>query len=115
MSPVAMSLEELIPSSHVKSHVYSILIRTALVISTLLVALSIPFFGKFINDNNLPHMLRSSLFYGETILLFKYARFSPPDNICRSGDGLDWFFTHNARCKYFFVYFFVTLVLLHVI
>ncbi|KAL8051726.1 hypothetical protein ABFX02_06G166800 [Erythranthe guttata] len=45
MSPVAMSLEELIPSSHVKSHVYSILIRTALVISTLLVALSIPFFG----------------------------------------------------------------------
>ncbi|KAL2554634.1 Transmembrane amino acid transporter family protein [Forsythia ovata] len=45
MSPVAMSLEELISSSHKKSHIYSILIRTALVISTLLVALSIPFFG----------------------------------------------------------------------
>ncbi|XP_011084300.1 vacuolar amino acid transporter 1 isoform X1 [Sesamum indicum] len=45
MSPVAMSLEELIPSSHAKSYMYSILIRTALVISTLLVGLSIPFFG----------------------------------------------------------------------
>ncbi|KAL0340709.1 UNVERIFIED_CONTAM: Amino acid transporter AVT1C [Sesamum radiatum] len=45
MSPVAMSLEELIPSSHAKSYMYSILIRTALVMSTLLVGLSIPFFG----------------------------------------------------------------------
>lgn len=45
MAPVAMSLEELIPSSHAKSHMYSILIRTALVLSTLLVALKIPFFG----------------------------------------------------------------------
>ncbi|CAN4126629.1 unnamed protein product [Withania somnifera] len=45
MAPVAMSLEELIPSNHAKSHIYSILIRTALVLSTLLVALKIPFFG----------------------------------------------------------------------
>lgn len=45
MSPVAMSLEELIPSSRTKSYMYSILIRTALVISTLIVGLSIPFFG----------------------------------------------------------------------
>lgn len=45
ISPVAMSLEELIPSNHMKSHVYSLLIRTALVFSTLAVALSIPFFG----------------------------------------------------------------------
>lgn len=45
MSPVAMSLEELIPSNHMKSHMYAICIRTALVISTLLVALSVPFFG----------------------------------------------------------------------
>ncbi|KAL2249271.1 UNVERIFIED_CONTAM: Amino acid transporter AVT1C [Sesamum indicum] len=37
--------QELIPSSHAKSYMYSILIRTALVISTLLVGLSIPFFG----------------------------------------------------------------------
>ncbi|KAF5770668.1 putative amino acid transporter, transmembrane domain-containing protein [Helianthus annuus] len=40
-----MSLEELIPSNHMKSHIYSILIRTGLVLSTLLVALCIPFFG----------------------------------------------------------------------
>uniref|UniRef100_M1ABQ3 Amino acid transporter n=1 Tax=Solanum tuberosum TaxID=4113 RepID=M1ABQ3_SOLTU len=46
MAPVAMSLEELIPSNHTKSHMYSILIRTALVMSTLFVALKIPFFGK---------------------------------------------------------------------
>lgn len=45
MSPVALSLEELIPSNHMKSHMYAILIRTGLVISTLLVGLSIPFFG----------------------------------------------------------------------
>ncbi|XVF83135.1 hypothetical protein PTKIN_Ptkin16aG0109200 [Pterospermum kingtungense] len=45
MTPVAMSLEELIPSSQLKSHVYSILIRTLLVISTLIVGVSIPFFG----------------------------------------------------------------------
>ncbi|GKV34158.1 hypothetical protein SLEP1_g42569 [Rubroshorea leprosula] len=45
MSPVAMSLEELIPSNHMKSHIYAILIRTGLVISTLFVALTIPFFG----------------------------------------------------------------------
>ncbi|KAG8380533.1 hypothetical protein BUALT_Bualt06G0025500 [Buddleja alternifolia] len=45
ISPVAMSLEELIPSRHAKYRMYSILIRTALVISTVLVGLSIPFFG----------------------------------------------------------------------
>ncbi|GMH10544.1 hypothetical protein Nepgr_012385 [Nepenthes gracilis] len=45
MSPVAMSLEELIPSRHLECHIYAILIRTALVISTLLVALIVPFFG----------------------------------------------------------------------
>ncbi|KAL8090394.1 amino acid transporter AVT1C [Apium graveolens] len=45
MSPVAMSLEELIPSNNLQFHVYSILIRTALVLSTLFVGLSVPFFG----------------------------------------------------------------------
>lgn len=46
MSPVALSLEELIPSNHLNSHIYAIAIRTALVISSLLVGLVIPFFGK---------------------------------------------------------------------
>ncbi|PSR98024.1 Vacuolar amino acid transporter like [Actinidia chinensis var. chinensis] len=45
ITPVALSLEELIPSNHHKSHMYSILIRTALVISTLFVGLAVPFFG----------------------------------------------------------------------
>ncbi|KAK9158490.1 hypothetical protein Scep_005064 [Stephania cephalantha] len=45
LTPVALSLEELIPSSQSKSHLYSILIRTALVFSTLVVGLSVPFFG----------------------------------------------------------------------
>ncbi|KAJ0764135.1 putative amino acid transporter, transmembrane domain-containing protein [Helianthus annuus] len=45
ISPVALSLEELIPLKHQQTRFYSILIRTTLVISTLLVGLSIPFFG----------------------------------------------------------------------
>ncbi|CAJ2673472.1 unnamed protein product [Trifolium pratense] len=45
LTPVAMSVEELIPPSNSKFTLYSILIRTALVISTLLVGLSVPFFG----------------------------------------------------------------------
>uniref|UniRef100_A0A7N0RHM9 Amino acid transporter transmembrane domain-containing protein n=1 Tax=Kalanchoe fedtschenkoi TaxID=63787 RepID=A0A7N0RHM9_KALFE len=45
ITPVALSLEELIPSNQMKSYIYSILIRTALVVSTLLVGLAIPFFG----------------------------------------------------------------------
>lgn len=45
ITPVALSLEELIPSSDTKSHLYSILIRTTLVVSTLFVGLTIPFFG----------------------------------------------------------------------
>lgn len=57
MSPVAMCLEELIPARHAKSHVYSILIRTALVISTLLVGLSIPFFGKFLAKSTMLNLL----------------------------------------------------------
>ncbi|GAV76563.1 Asp domain-containing protein/Aa_trans domain-containing protein, partial [Cephalotus follicularis] len=45
ITPVALSLEELIPSSRYRSHVVSIFIRTILVISTVIVALTVPFFG----------------------------------------------------------------------
>ncbi|KAL0652570.1 hypothetical protein Bca4012_095261 [Brassica carinata] len=45
LSPVAMSLEELLPSNHGKSRFYAIAIRSALAFSTLLVGLAIPFFG----------------------------------------------------------------------
>ncbi|KAF3434003.1 hypothetical protein FNV43_RR25106 [Rhamnella rubrinervis] len=42
---IAVWTTELIPSTHLKSHIYAIIIRTALVVSTLLVGLAIPFFG----------------------------------------------------------------------
>ncbi|XP_028208092.1 amino acid transporter AVT1C-like isoform X1 [Glycine soja] len=45
LSPVAMCLEELIPTNSPNFFIYSKLIRTALVVSTLLVGLSVPFFG----------------------------------------------------------------------
>ncbi|KAF1884536.1 hypothetical protein Lal_00028414 [Lupinus albus] len=46
MAPVALCMEELIPSNNSKFYMYSILIRTALVLSTFIVGLSIPFFGE---------------------------------------------------------------------
>lgn len=45
ITPVALSLEELLPSSQLRSHTTSILLRTILVISTLVVAMTVPFFG----------------------------------------------------------------------
>ncbi|XP_008778079.3 amino acid transporter AVT1C-like [Phoenix dactylifera] len=44
MTPVALSLEELLPSTE-QSHLVAVLIRTVLVFSTLFVALLFPFFG----------------------------------------------------------------------
>ncbi|CAI0471848.1 unnamed protein product [Linum tenue] len=46
MMPVALSLEELIPSGRFRSYGASIGIRTVLVLSTLFVALAVPFFGS---------------------------------------------------------------------
>ncbi|XP_027934582.1 amino acid transporter AVT1C-like [Vigna unguiculata] len=45
LSPVAMCIEELIPPTHPHFNIYSKVIRTALVLSTLVVGLSVPFFG----------------------------------------------------------------------
>ncbi|XP_002993770.2 amino acid transporter AVT1B [Selaginella moellendorffii] len=45
ITPVALSLEELLPTQVSKNHFASVLIRTSLVTSTLFVALMIPFFG----------------------------------------------------------------------
>ncbi|CAF1792997.1 hypothetical protein HID58_092002 [Brassica napus] len=45
ITPIVLSLEELIPMAKMRSHGVSILFRTILVISTLVVALSVPFFG----------------------------------------------------------------------
>ncbi|XVF55252.1 hypothetical protein PTKIN_Ptkin06aG0022300 [Pterospermum kingtungense] len=46
LNPIALSLEELVPSSWLRSYGVSIAIRTALVVSTLAVAMTVPFFGK---------------------------------------------------------------------
>jgi vesicular inhibitory amino acid transporter len=45
MMPVALSLEELVPSGRSSSYGVSLIIRTILVTSTLAVALAVPFFG----------------------------------------------------------------------
>ncbi|KAK8685433.1 hypothetical protein V6N13_041434 [Hibiscus sabdariffa] len=45
LTPVALSLEELVPSTLSRSYNVSVLIRTALVISTLVVAMTVPFFA----------------------------------------------------------------------
>lgn len=50
ITPVMLSLEELIPSSSrkMKSKGFSMLFRTIFVLSTLVVALTVPFFGNFL-------------------------------------------------------------------
>ncbi|TYH54601.1 hypothetical protein ES332_D09G180700v1 [Gossypium tomentosum] len=45
LTPIALSLEELVPTTWLTSYGGSILIRAALVISTLVVALKVPFFA----------------------------------------------------------------------
>ncbi|KAI4341842.1 hypothetical protein MLD38_026517 [Melastoma candidum] len=45
INPVALCLEELLPPSHQQSYGIVIMIRTTLVMSTLAVALAVPFFG----------------------------------------------------------------------
>ncbi|XP_020535875.1 amino acid transporter AVT1E isoform X2 [Jatropha curcas] len=45
LTPVALSLEELMPPGRLRSYSISLIIRTVLVISTLVVAVAFPFFG----------------------------------------------------------------------
>lgn len=112
MTPVALSLEELIPSNIGKSHMYAILIRTALVISTLVVGLSIPFFGEFLmveqllsSECMLFYSVKSfnidscSLVHLSEQFYFDALRFSFLFD--RSGDGTNWIFTYNASSKCF--------------
>ncbi|CAA0830518.1 Transmembrane amino acid transporter family protein [Striga hermonthica] len=46
ITPVALSIEELLPEAYLRSHGTSIMIRTGLVVSTLIVALTVPYFGS---------------------------------------------------------------------
>ncbi|PIA60399.1 hypothetical protein AQUCO_00300119v1 [Aquilegia coerulea] len=45
ITPVALSLEELLPASQLKSYYISLIVRTALVFSTLVVVLTVPYFN----------------------------------------------------------------------
>ncbi|GFZ10968.1 transmembrane amino acid transporter family protein [Actinidia rufa] len=46
ITPVALSVEELLPPLRFKSHCIPMLVRTILVFSTLVVALTVPYFGE---------------------------------------------------------------------
>ncbi|KAL1545598.1 amino acid transporter AVT1D-like isoform X1 [Salvia divinorum] len=46
MTPVALAIEELLPVDQLASHTMPIIIRTSLVVSTLVVALAVPYFGS---------------------------------------------------------------------
>ncbi|KAK4419048.1 Amino acid transporter AVT1D [Sesamum alatum] len=46
ITPVALGIEELLPAAQLRSHAMSVLIRTILVVSTLVVALAVPYFGS---------------------------------------------------------------------
>ncbi|OIV98631.1 hypothetical protein TanjilG_12754 [Lupinus angustifolius] len=44
--PIAMSIEELAPTPQLRCHAMSVVVRTVLVITSLIVALSVPYFGS---------------------------------------------------------------------
>ncbi|XP_011094890.1 vacuolar amino acid transporter 1 [Sesamum indicum] len=46
ITPVALGIEELLPAAQLRSHTMSVLVRTCLVVSTLVVALAVPYFGS---------------------------------------------------------------------
>lgn len=61
ITPVALAIEELMPSAQLRSHGVSILIRTSLVVSTLIVALTVPYFGKHIVVSDCNGIVRKSI------------------------------------------------------
>jgi hypothetical protein len=46
LTPITLSLEELLPEAQLRSYSVVLLIRTILVFSTLVVALTFPYFGE---------------------------------------------------------------------
>lgn len=47
LTPVAFGIEEFLPSPQLRTYVVSLLIRTLLVFSTLVIALAVPYFGTY--------------------------------------------------------------------
>lgn len=96
-----MSLEELVPSD--KSRMYSIFIRTGLVLSTLVVGLCVPFFGKSpLNILHWPCYSISTIVFTSSIIW----------TCRRSHDVIDRIFIHNACSKLISVCNLTTLSLL---
>ncbi|OAY69070.1 Vacuolar amino acid transporter 1, partial [Ananas comosus] len=62
MTPVALCLEELLPSTR-QSYLIAVSIRTALVISTVIVALAVPFFGEKLRTHAFCHGITGVCFY----------------------------------------------------
>lgn len=98
MTPVALCLEELMPSNHTKTRIYSILIRTALVISTLIVGLSVPFFGKSLVIFSPASFCKiyATVQFCSNHRIYIYIFNLMNLFCCRSCDGIDRIFTHNA-------------------
>lgn len=49
LTPIAYGIEELLPPAQQNSYAVSIIIRTALTFFTLLVALTVPYFGNHLS------------------------------------------------------------------
>lgn len=58
--PIVSSIEELVPSPRLRCYAMSIVIRTALVVASLAVALSFPYFGKYFPYYSQHHAHHSS-------------------------------------------------------
>jgi len=66
--PIALSIEELATTPRLRCHAISVLIRTSLVILSLLVALYIPYFGKY---SHIYHYYYYSQLF-DNFLFYKY-------------------------------------------
>ncbi|KAF9595525.1 hypothetical protein IFM89_000613 [Coptis chinensis] len=80
LTPVALSLEELWPYPQLKSHMVSVFIRTVLVLSTLVVALTVPFFSE-----NISYLLCNGIDW-----IFSYDDRSSHFAMCLLSQNLPW-------------------------
>ena len=75
LTPIANGLEELIPTEKLEKHgrrVVTIIVRTLLLLSTLLVATMVPFFGKFAHSSFLYALIYTRLWVPSPFLLCSF-------------------------------------------
>ena len=91
LTPIVLSLEEVMPSSgKIRSYGVSMLLRTILVLSTLVVALTFPFFGK----NTLTSFFLHEINTNKTPFLSSFVL-----NLCSDHGGFGGIIPRNACCK----------------